>query len=57
MPLVLSEVKRPGPAVQVITEYPDETVHGREFVLAHEVQYRAAVAAAREWWETAVEWL
>ncbi|MCO5173113.1 MAG: hypothetical protein M9914_02895 [Trueperaceae bacterium] len=57
VPLVLSEVKRPGPAVQVITEYPDETVHGREFVLAHEVQYRATVAAAREWWETAVEWL
>lgn len=49
VPLVLTETARPGPAVQLITEYPDETVHGAAFRLAHEVQYRVAVGAARAW--------
>lgn len=47
IPLVLSEARQPGPAVQVITEFPDETVHGDDLRLAHEVQFRAAVSAAR----------
>ena len=55
VPLLLTETTRPGPAVQVITEYPDETVHGRDFLLAHETQYRAAVSAARSWWVMAGE--
>jgi hypothetical protein len=50
IPLALSETDKPGPAIQVITEYPDETISGAEFRLAHQAQYLAAVSLVRGWW-------
>jgi hypothetical protein len=41
----ISEVNRPGAAVTLITEYPDETVYGGDFQLAHDVQMAAVLAA------------
>ncbi len=43
-----SEVQRGAP-VTLITEFPDETVHGDDFRFAHTVQCAAALAAERAW--------
>jgi hypothetical protein len=45
----LSQVDRPGAPVTLITEFPDETVHGDALRLAHRVQMEAALAARRAW--------
>ena len=45
----ISEVNRPGAPVTLITEFPDETVHGEAFRFAHTVQAHAALAAVRAW--------
>ncbi|HWI83455.1 peptidase M14 [Ramlibacter sp.] len=45
----LSKVDRPGAPVTLITEFPDETVHGEAFRFAHTVQTEAALAAVRAW--------
>jgi len=45
----LSQVDRPGAPVTLITEFPDETVVGRDFRFAHTVQMEAALAAWRAW--------
>jgi hypothetical protein len=45
----LSQVDRPGAPVTLITEFPDETVHGDDFRFAHQVQMEAALAAQRAW--------
>jgi hypothetical protein len=44
-----AEVNRPGAAVTLITEFPDETVTGDAFRFAHTVQMEAALAAVRIW--------
>ncbi|VTU20267.1 Zinc carboxypeptidase [Variovorax sp. SRS16] len=41
----LSEVDRPGPALTLITEFPDETIYGDSFVFAHDTQTAAVLAA------------
>lgn len=41
----ISEVDRPGPALTLITEFPDETVYGDAFILAHDTQTAAVLAA------------
>ncbi|MDB5879528.1 MAG: peptidase, partial [Variovorax sp.] len=41
----ISEVDRPGPALTLITEFPDETVHGDPFILAHDTQTATVLAA------------
>lgn len=41
----ISEVDRPGPALTLITEFPDETVHGGPFILAHDTQTATVLAA------------
>jgi hypothetical protein len=41
----IGEVDRPGPALTLITEFPDETIHGDPFVFAHGAQTAAALAA------------
>lgn len=41
----ISEVDRPGPALTLITEFPDETVQGGLFVLAHDTQTATVLAA------------
>lgn len=51
IPIALSEAREPGPSIEIITEYPDETVHGRDFFLAHETQFASAVSAAKRWWK------
>jgi hypothetical protein len=45
----VSEVDRPGAPVTLITEFPDETIHGDAFRFAHTVQMRTVLAAARAW--------
>jgi hypothetical protein len=35
--------------VTLITEFPDETIHGDAFRFAHTVQMRTVLAAARAW--------
>lgn len=46
----VSEVERPGTApVTLITEFPDETVHGEAFRFAHTVQMRTVLAAVAAW--------
>ncbi|MEJ8836200.1 peptidase M14 [Ramlibacter sp. AN1133] len=46
----VSEVERADSApVTLITEFPDETVHGEAFRFAHTVQMQAVLAAARAW--------
>ncbi|MBC7446137.1 MAG: peptidase M14, partial [Polaromonas sp.] len=42
---VQSESERPGAPLTLITEFPDETVHGEAFRFAHTVQMRATLAA------------
>ena len=44
-----SESTRPGAPLTLITEFPDETVHGEAFRFAHTVQMSAALAAVRAW--------
>lgn len=41
----ISEVDRPGPPLTLITEFPDETVYGDAFVLAHDTQTATVLAA------------
>jgi hypothetical protein len=46
----VAEVDRAGSApVTLITEFPDETVHGEAFRFAHTVQMQAVLAAVRAW--------
>lgn len=46
----VAEVQRPGSApVTLITEFPDETVHGEAFRFAHTVQMQTVLAAVRAW--------
>lgn len=49
MAYTVSEVNRPGAPVTLITEYPDETVAGDAFRLAHTVQMQAVLAAVDAW--------
>lgn len=51
IPIALSEAREAGPSIEIITEYPDETVHGTDFFLAQETQFQTAVSAAKRWWK------
>lgn len=42
---MISEVHRPGPALTLISEFPDETIHGAPFILAHDTQTAMVLAA------------
>ncbi|MAM73397.1 MAG: peptidase M14, partial [Tistrella sp.] len=48
-PCMVSEQPAQVPVVTLITEYPDETVYGAAFRLAHEAQSRAVLAAYDAW--------
>jgi hypothetical protein len=48
-----SESSRPGAPLTLITEFPDETVHGEQFRFAHTVQMSAVLAAVRAWQDIA----
>ena len=41
----ISKVDRPGPALTLITEFPDETIYGDPFILAHDTQTATVLAA------------
>ncbi len=41
----ISEVNRQGPALTLITEFPDETIYGDPFILAHDTQTATVLAA------------
>ncbi|QHI98365.1 peptidase M14 [Xylophilus rhododendri] len=43
----VSEVNRPGAPITLVTEFPDETVYGEPFRLAHETQTATVLAAVR----------
>ena len=43
-----SEVKDSLFPVTIITEAPDETIHGEDFIVAHTAQMRAVLAAVEE---------
>lgn len=45
----VSEVDRPGAPVTLVTEFPDETIHGDAFRFAHTVQMETVLAASRAW--------
>jgi hypothetical protein len=45
----VSEVDRPGAPVTLITEFPDETIHGDAFRFAHTVQMETVLAAVCGW--------
>jgi hypothetical protein len=45
----VSEVDRPGAPVTLVTEFPDETIHGDAFRFAHTVQMETVLAAVRAW--------
>lgn len=51
IPCMVSEHATQAPAVTLITEYPDETVYGDAFRLAHDAQSRAVLAAYEAWQE------
>ena len=42
---MISEVNRPGAALTLITEFPDETIYGDPFILAHDTQTATVLAA------------
>ncbi|MEJ8823347.1 peptidase M14 [Variovorax humicola] len=42
---MISEVNRPGPALTLITEFPDETIYGEPFIFAHDIQTATVLAA------------
>jgi hypothetical protein len=41
----ISEVNRPGAALTLITEFPDETIYGDPFIFAHDTQTATVLAA------------
>lgn len=42
---MISEVNRQGPPLTLISEFPDETIHGDPFILAHDTQTATVLAA------------
>ena len=50
MPYTATEAPGQTPGVTLITEFPDETLHGEAFVFAHSVQAQAVEAACDWWW-------
>jgi len=39
--------------VALVTEFPDETIHGDDFIFGHTVQMGTVLAATRWWWANA----
>lgn len=50
---IVSQNDRQTPGVVLVTEFPDETIAGADFVFAHEVQTRTVRLAATIWWDLA----
>ena len=45
IPCLISQVESPDVPVQLVTEFPDETIYGDDFVFAHQVQMTTVLAA------------
>jgi hypothetical protein len=54
-PCMLGEDQRSLAPVVLISEYPDETIHGDAFRMGHEAQMRTALAAYEAWQEIVAE--
>jgi hypothetical protein len=39
--------------ITLVTEFPDETIHGEGFIFGHSVQTATVLAATRWWWRHA----
>ncbi|HEU0229165.1 MAG TPA: M14 family zinc carboxypeptidase [Burkholderiaceae bacterium] len=50
VPYTAVEAPNQTPGVTLITEFPDETLHGEAFVFAHSVQAQTVEAACDWWW-------
>jgi hypothetical protein len=50
IPFIMTPAPQQRPAVTLITEFPDETIYGDEFVFAHTIQMETVVCAAQWWW-------
>lgn len=55
IPCMLSEDSRSEVGVTLITEFPDETLFGPAFRLAHECQTQAILAACQIWWGSRIQ--
>lgn len=53
MPYLASAVDAQACDVTLITEFPDETIAGEDFIFGHTVQAQTAIAASRWWWAQA----
>lgn len=51
IPYMESQVDNMPCDITLITEFPDETLYGEAFMLAHSVQTETVVAATRWWWQ------
>lgn len=51
MPYMETAVEDMACDVTLVTEFPDETIYGEEFVFGHSVQAETVLAATRWWWE------
>jgi hypothetical protein len=50
IPYTATQVPNQTPGVTLITEFPDETIYGDEYVFAHTVQTRTVLLASNWWW-------
>lgn len=50
VPYMATAVEKQTCGVTLITEFPDETIYGDDFIFAHTVQCETVKAAARWWW-------
>ncbi|TAL90656.1 MAG: peptidase M14 [Candidimonas sp.] len=51
IPYTTAEALNQPPGVTLITEFPDETIYGDDFIFAHTVQMQTVVLATEWWWE------
>jgi hypothetical protein len=51
IPYTTAEAPNQTPGVTLITEFPDETIYGDDFIFAHTVQMQTVVLATEWWWE------
>ncbi|TAM04756.1 MAG: peptidase M14 [Pusillimonas sp.] len=51
IPYTTAEASNQTPGVTLITEFPDETIYGDDFIFAHTVQMQTVLLATEWWWE------
>lgn len=53
IPYTATQANGQQAGVTLITEFPDETIYGDEFIFAHSVQAQTVVSACEWWWKNA----